>query len=78
MLNVLLCVFNLLPVPPLDGASAVGLVLPGPLAERLGSLARSPGFSLLGLVIAWQVFPYLARPLFGIVLRLLHPSATYS
>jgi Zn-dependent protease len=27
-LNTLLCVFNLLPVPPLDGASALGLLLP--------------------------------------------------
>ena len=78
MLNVLLFVFNLLPVPPLDGASAMGLVLPEELAERFVNLARTPGFSLFGLLIAWQVFPYLARPLFGIVLRLLHPGVSYT
>lgn len=78
MLNVLLCVFNLLPFPPLDGASAIGLLLPESLALSIRNFARAPGFSLIGLVIAWQIFPFIARPLFGIVLAILHPGASYS
>ena len=35
-LNVLLCVFNLLPIPPLDGWSALGLILPESGARKLG------------------------------------------
>lgn len=77
MLNVLLFVFNLLPFPPLDGASALGLVLPEEAATKLRELARKPGFSLIGLLIAWQVFPFVTAPIFGFVLKLLHPSAAY-
>jgi len=77
MLNVLLFVFNLLPFPPLDGGSALGLVLPEALAQQIRALTRNPMFSLAGLLIAWQVFPMIARPIFGIVLRLLHPGLVY-
>lgn len=67
-LNALLVVFNLLPVPPLDGASAIGVVLPERAAARLQQLVATPTFSLVGLLVAWQVFPYLARPIFKAVL----------
>ena len=77
MLNVFLCVFNFLPLPPLDGASAAGLLLPGSLASDLQALLLNRSFSFLGLLVAWQVFPLVASPLFGIVLGLLHPGAGY-
>ncbi|MGH9782923.1 MAG: site-2 protease family protein, partial [Terriglobia bacterium] len=53
-LNLLLGTFNLIPVPPLDGHSAVGLVLPEDLFRRWLELVRSPMLSLLGLLIAWR------------------------
>ena len=76
-LNVLLAVFNLLPLPPLDGAAVVGLLVPERLAHRLIAFARAPGFSMIGLLIAWQVFPRFAGPLVHLVLGLLHPQANY-
>jgi len=49
--NVLLMVFNLLPLPPLDGGRvAVGL-LPGPLAYRLSQVEPYGFFILIGLMI---------------------------
>ena len=77
-LNVLLAVFNLLPLPPLDGAAVLGLLVSARTAHRLISFARTPGFSMVGLLIAWQVFPRFAGPLFTIVLNLLHSHANYS
>jgi len=78
MLNVLLGTFNLVPLPPLDGSAVVGLLLPESLSRNLRRLAGSPQFSLIGLLVAWQLFPYLARPLFGLVIRILHPAVGYN
>jgi Zn-dependent protease len=78
VLNVLLFVFNMLPFPPLDGASAIGGLLPERAAAALRAFVSNPAFSLLGIFVAWQIFPSIARPLFRTVLRLLHPGELYS
>jgi Zn-dependent protease len=45
-LNVLLAVFNLLPIPPLDGGNVVGGLLPQPMGERFDAV-RPYGFMLI-------------------------------
>ncbi len=70
-LNLLLGTFNLIPVPPLDGHSAIGLVLPEDLFRRWLELVRSPMLSLLGLLIAWRYFDVVFFPVFFLALRLL-------
>lgn len=74
VLNILLFVFNMLPVPPLDGASAITGVLPERLSAFVRAVNANPAVSMLGLLLAWQVFPQVARPLFAAVLRLVHPG----
>lgn len=77
-LNLLLFVFNLLPVPPLDGSGLVPLVLPEETARSYQRMLwGQPMLSLLGIVIAWQVFPHLFRPAFQLAIRLLYPEAEY-
>ena len=71
-LNILLGVFNLLPVPPLDGYSVLGLILPERLFLRFLEYVRSPIFSLFGLLIALQVLPYLVAPVYQIAGRLVN------
>jgi Zn-dependent protease len=77
VLNILLFVFNMLPVPPLDGASAITGVLPERAAQLVRAVNAHPAMSLLGLLIAWQLFPEFARPLFAALLRLVHPGDIY-
>jgi len=75
MLNVILGTFNMLPLPPLDGGSVFSIFLPEDLGRRLRQLQQNGAFSMIGLVVAWRVFPYLIGPLFSAVLQLVHPGA---
>ena len=76
-LNVLLCAFNLIPVPPLDGASVLGPFLPSAANAALRTLGSQPAFQLVGLLVVWQVFPHVASRLFWLVVRLVHPEMGY-
>jgi Zn-dependent protease len=67
-LNILLFLFNLLPFPPMDGASVLsGFLRP---MRRLREMMRaSPMVALLGLLVAWRIFPYLFGPVYyGLIL----------
>jgi Zn-dependent protease len=74
MLNVLLGTFNLLPLPPMDGAGAVIGLLPPDLADRAAAAMRNGLFSLVGLLVAWQIFPIFTGPLYRMVLTSLYPE----
>ncbi len=76
-LNVLLCAFNLIPLPPLDGASVIGLFVPERTAIRIRELSHAPMFQLIGLLIAWRFFPFIVGPLFNLILVAVHPTLGY-
>ena len=76
-LNVLLGVFNLMPLPPLDGAGVVEGLAPRSVGGFYAKLRETPLFMLGGLIVAWQIFGYIATPLFSLTLALLHPGVTY-
>lgn len=72
-LNLLLACFNLLPVPPLDGYTALGVFTSEAVALRLIDFARSAGaFAMLGIVVAWYALDYVFDPVFITALRLLY------
>ncbi len=70
--NVLLFVFNLLPLPPLDGASVLTLVLPARAARSMRAAVAAPGLSFVGILAAWQVFPAFTAPILGVLVRIVH------
>ena len=76
-LNVLLGLFNLLPIPPLDGAGIASGLAPRTIGEGLERLNMNPAFRIMGLLIAWQVFGPIARVAFKGVLSMLHPDLAY-
>ena len=78
VLNVFIGLFNLLPLPPLDGFSVVSIFLPEAHAAKWRALQSNPMMSMAGLVIAWRVFPSITDPLFSLLLILVHPGESYS
>jgi Zn-dependent protease len=69
-LNLLLFVFNLIPLPPLDGSAVLPAFMSNEMAARYNALLHQPMVSLLGLLVAWKVFPYVFYPIMNFVLRL--------
>ena len=72
-LNALLFVLNLLPLPPLDGASVWTLLLPNHAARAIRSAGAAPGLALVGILATWQLVPALTAPVLAMVAKLLYP-----
>ena len=69
-LNLMLALFNLIPIPPLDGSKVFGALLPGSLSykyqqyeARMANLGPFSGFALV-LLVFWAF-----SPLFSAVLK---------
>ena len=77
-LNVILGLFNLIPVPPLDGSSVITLFFSDDTALRVRETLRGRGFAIFGLVAAWILFREIVRPVWSLLLRLVHPDLIYS
>ncbi len=71
-LNVLLGLFNLLPIPPLDGAGVVEGLFPDSLGKFYDRMREVPMLQFVGILVAWNVFSVIPGPAFNIVLGLVH------
>jgi Zn-dependent protease len=77
-LNLLLLLFNLLPIPPLDGSGVVPMFLGEQRARRYLLFIRRSAFSLVGIFLAWKLFDYVYGPLHLIAVNALYfPAAHY-
>jgi Zn-dependent protease len=76
-LNLILFVFNLIPLPPLDGSEVLSLFLSERAAERYAQLLHQPGFRIIGLVVAWRLLDVVLNPVHLLALNILYPGAGY-
>lgn len=66
-LNVILGVFNLIPIPPLDGHHILRNLLPESLAEMYAQIPSWMGFMLLFLLVRAGITGMLVQPIFQFV-----------
>lgn len=76
-LNLLLCTFNLIPFPPLDGSGALPLLLKEKHALSYMNFINHSGFSFFGLFIAWNIFNKLFDPIHLMAINVLYPGVGY-
>ena len=70
-LNLLLGVFNLLPVPPLDGSTGIMLFMSEGTARGYLDWLRTSPYRLVGLLVAFYGFRYIYGPIENFATRLL-------
>ena len=76
-LNLLLFLFNLVPLPPLDGSSFPLLFLPPAAAEKYQSIMSSPWLGIAGILLASRVVPPILPKLLLGATSVLYPSVHY-
>ena len=77
-LNLLLALFNLIPLPPLDGSLAISLLMSKARAARYQELLwNNLTLQFFGILIAWQLFGFAYPPVFRLALDLLYPGSHF-
>lgn len=75
-INIILALFNLLPIPPLDGSKIVMAFLPDDLAEKFSSLQQY-GFLILFFLLFIGLFDLIILPIARLLLLLIIGSPNY-
>jgi Zn-dependent protease len=60
-----------MPVPPLDGFSVLKGILPKAAIGFHDMVASHPALRWGGIILAWFAFPFVGRPVFQFITRLL-------
>lgn len=69
MINLLLMLFNLIPIPPLDGSIVLGSFLKGRALYYFSMIGRFGFFIILGLIMTGALF-YIIGPAYNFMLNL--------
>lgn len=70
LINLVLAVFNLMPIPPLDGSRILISILPANLTKQYAAIERY-GFIILFILLYFRFFDYIIWPIVNILLAIL-------
>jgi Zn-dependent protease len=76
-LNLILCILNLIPLPPLDGAGVIAFFLKEDTARKYRSIISNPMFGFMGILIAWQIINPIIEWAFPSVMNVLYWGAHF-
>lgn len=71
-LNLILLIFNLIPVPPLDGTAIGEFVFKGDMLYKYRQLMSHPSLRMFGIFIAWMVMSRIFGPVHTLALNALY------
>ncbi|QDV09855.1 Peptidase family M50 [Planctomycetes bacterium Poly30] len=75
--NLVLLLFNLIPVPPLDGSGALPLFTPKSMQRTYADLISQPTFQMMGIIAAWMLFPGIFSAVFMPVVNLVYTGVAH-
>lgn len=78
LINVALAVFNMLPLPPLDGSHVASWGLPRPLAQAYDRVMGSYGQFILLILFVTGALSWITRPLILLLQGLLYSIARFA
>lgn len=76
LINLTLAVFNLMPIPPLDGSRIFISILPAKLAKQYAGIERY-GFIILFILLYFRFFDYIIWPIVNILLGILRVESSF-
>jgi Zn-dependent protease len=77
-LNLILFIFNLIPLPPLDGSAIPPMYLSEETGRKYIAFIRNPVFAIAGLFIAWKIFDLIYLKIHLVAINLLYPGSNYN
>jgi Zn-dependent protease len=71
-LNLILLVFNLIPVPPLDGTAIGEFIFKGETLYKYRMIMSNPNLRMFGILIAWVIMRSIFDPVFTFAVNALY------
>lgn len=76
-MNLILFLFNILPMPPLDGSGMLSIFFSDERGKRYLKAIRNPGFMFIGIFVIWKIMGFVILGIFIFAVSLLYPGGHF-